>query len=253
MWGLYYNDSWLSPLKSRHKKGERVKIKYDPMDISLIHVYDCESNWYLPVPAVDQNYTNGLTLWQHKVIKREARLSAEDYVDIEQLSLAKDRIQKMVDKQFNAQSKSGSNVKAALWQNIDGKPGGRVEVSEPPPNEQAQGRNDFDDFTRFQPEGGAPFGESQPSPAEVLEIDGTQNASTGATPRSQVVELGITKSSSSQKPKRHRQHEGNDSDSALRAPTDLPTLSEHTNISFEDEDELDLTEFNSSYELPGRK
>jgi putative transposase len=254
MWGLYYNDPCLSPLKSRHKKGERIKIKYDPMDISLIHVYDCESNRYLPVPATDQNYTHGLTLWQHKVIKREARLSAEDYVDIEQLSLAKDRIQKMVDKQFNAQSKSSSNVKAALWQNIDGKPGGRVEVSEPPPNEQAQNRNNSDDFARFQPEGDAPLGASQQSPVDVLEIDGTSNtAIADATSQSQVIEPAIGKSSSSQKPQRHRQHQGNGYDTALLTPTDSPTLSEHTNISLEDEDELDLTEFNSSYELPGRK
>jgi hypothetical protein len=205
MWGLYYNDPCLSPLKSRHKKGERVKIKYDPMDTSLIHVYDCESNRYLPVPAADQNYTRGLTLWQHKVIKREARLSAEDYVDIEQLSLAKDRIQKMVDKQFNAQSKSSSNVKAALWQNIDGKPGGRVEVSEPPPNGQAQDRNNSDDFTRFQPEVDAPL-VSQPSPVDILEIDETKNtAIADATSHSQVVEPAINKSSS-QKEHRHRQH-----------------------------------------------
>lgn len=251
MWGLYYNDPCLSSLKSRHKKGERVKIKYDPMDISLLHVYDCESNRYLPVSAADQNYCRGLTLWQHKVIKREARLSAEDYVDSEQLSLAKDRIQKMVDKQFNAQSKSSSNVKAALWQNIDGKPGGRVEVSEPPPNELDQNRNDSDDFTRFQPEGDASLGGLQPSAEEVLEIDGTQNASIAdATSRSPVVEPAINKSSSQEE--RHHRHEASGSDRALRTPSDPPP-NEYPNLNLGDEDDLDSAEFDSSYDLPRRK
>jgi putative transposase len=77
---------------------------------------------------VDQDYTNGLSLWQHKVIKREARANVKDYVDIVDLCLAKDRIQKMVDEGFNAQSKSSSNVKAALWESV-GKVEGRIETS----------------------------------------------------------------------------------------------------------------------------
>jgi putative transposase len=108
LFGLYYNDPCLSALRGG-KKGEKFKVKYDPTDISLLHVYDSRSNRYLPVPAVDQDYTKGLTLWQHRVIKREARANVKDYVDIVDLCLAKDRIQKMVDEGFNAQSKSSSN------------------------------------------------------------------------------------------------------------------------------------------------
>jgi hypothetical protein len=131
---LYYNDSCLSSLRGSKKKGEKFKVKYDPTNISLIHVYDNKNNQYLPIPAVDQDYTNGLTLWQHKVIKREARANVEDYVDIVDLCLAKDRIQKMVDEGFNAKSKSSSNVKAALWETL-GKAQGRLETSTPEPVE----------------------------------------------------------------------------------------------------------------------
>ena len=69
LFGLYYNDPCLSALGGA-KKGEKFKVKYDPTDISLVHVYDNRTNRYLPVPAVDQDYTNGLSLWQHRVIKR---------------------------------------------------------------------------------------------------------------------------------------------------------------------------------------
>jgi len=136
LFGLYYNDSCLSSLRGSKKKGEKFKVKYDPTDISLIHVYDNKNNRYLPVPAVDQDYTNGLTLWQHKVIKREARANVEDYVDIVDLCLAKDRIQKMVDEGFNTHSKSSSNVKTALWETL-GKPQGRLETSPPTESEHS--------------------------------------------------------------------------------------------------------------------
>jgi putative transposase len=129
LFGLYYNDPCLSALRGG-KKGEKFKIKYDPTDISYIHVYDNRTNRYLLVPAVDQDYTKGLSLWQHRVIKREARANVKDYVDIVDLCLAKDRIQKMVDEGFNAQSKSSSNVKAALWESV-GKVQGRIETSSP--------------------------------------------------------------------------------------------------------------------------
>jgi putative transposase len=129
LFGLYYNDPCLTALRGG-KKGDKFKVKYDPTDISLVHVYDKKSNRYLPVPAVDQDYTKGLSLWQHRVIKREARANVKDYVDIVDLCLAKDRIQKMVDEGFNAQSKSNSNVKAALWESV-GKVQGRVETSCP--------------------------------------------------------------------------------------------------------------------------
>lgn len=128
IFGLYYNDPCLSSLRGSKKKGEKFKVKYDPTDISSIHLYDSRSNRYLLVPAVDQDYTNGLSLWQHKVIKREARANVKDYVNIVDLCLAKDRIQKMVDEEFNAHSKSSSNVKAALWE-TSGKAQGRVETS----------------------------------------------------------------------------------------------------------------------------
>ena len=56
------------------------------MEISVIHVYDDRTNSYVPIPAVDQEYTKGLSLWQHKIIKREARTMVKEYVDISSLS-----------------------------------------------------------------------------------------------------------------------------------------------------------------------
>src|ERR1044072_7482557 len=129
LFGLYYNDPCLTALRGG-KKGDKFKVKYDPTDISLVHVYDKKSNRYLPVPAVDQDYTKGLSLWQHRVIKREARANVKDYVDIVDLCLANDRIPKMVAEGFHAQRHTHSTLKAALWESV-GKVQGRVETSCP--------------------------------------------------------------------------------------------------------------------------
>jgi putative transposase len=253
MWGLYYNDPCLSPLKSRHKKGERIKIKYDPMDISLIHVYDYDSNRYLPVPATDENYTRDLTLWQHKVIKREARANAKDYVDAEELCLAKERIQKIVDKQLSSKSKSGSNVKAALWLNIDGKSGGRVEVSEPP-IAHGQDQIDLNKLMRFKPEAWASIVGSQPSAAGMLEIGGNEDAITSkATSRSQSIETNPHRSSSSRKTGRREPAEIKASHGTLRTPSTSLKPHEDLILTLDDENDLDSSEFDSSYDLPVRK
>ncbi|MFZ0748013.1 MAG: Mu transposase C-terminal domain-containing protein, partial [Pyrinomonadaceae bacterium] len=248
IWGLYYNHPSLSPLKSRHKKGNRVKIKYDPMDISLIHAYDSQTNSYLPVPAVDQDYTSGLTLWQHKVIKREARLTAEDYVDMEQLSLAKERIQKLVNSQFTGRSKSSSNVKAALWQDVDGTSSGRVEVSTQPRQEQNTQSQKNSKATRADSEIDSPT-ISKASKAKTIEIDGTQNpGENGATSGSNPIEPNGNKNKTArprhpQPPKQHDSHALNDSQ-------DMVNLDE---LDLVEESDLESDEFESDYNLPVRK
>jgi putative transposase len=117
LFGLYYNDDSLALLRTHAKKGEKFKIKYDPTDLSLIYVYDEHNNRYLAVPAVDQDYTKGLTLWQHNVIRRFARQQTDDYVDMVELCLAKDRIHEIVRESCGKNGKSAANVNTNLWLN----------------------------------------------------------------------------------------------------------------------------------------
>ena len=43
-------------------KGKPAKIKYHPADLSCLYVYDPFEQQYLRVPALDQEYTQGLSL-----------------------------------------------------------------------------------------------------------------------------------------------------------------------------------------------
>jgi putative transposase len=115
IFGLFYNDERLAPIRSALKEGEKVEVKYDPTEISMIHVRDEHNGRYIPVPAVDQEYTKGLSLWQHEVIKRHASKTADEYVDIVDLCLAKASIKEEVRKATKALSRRGTNVRFGRW------------------------------------------------------------------------------------------------------------------------------------------
>jgi putative transposase len=115
IFGLFYNCDRLIPIRGALKKGEKVKVKYDPMDISVIYVLDEHNGRYIVVPAVDQEYTRGLTLWQHEIIKRHASKLADEYVEIVDLCVAKASIKEEVRKANKSLRKKGTNVRLGRW------------------------------------------------------------------------------------------------------------------------------------------
>ena len=74
-----------------------VRIKYDPGNLHQIYILDPDTQEPIPIPAVDPlGYTENLSLWKHRVIRRYARkmMPAPDIYD---LADAKEHIQKIVD------------------------------------------------------------------------------------------------------------------------------------------------------------
>jgi putative transposase len=96
---LRYNSPELAALKLNMKKGEKAPLKYDPQDISVIYVYDRVEDRTIDVPALNQEYTRKLTIWQHHVIRKYARRIVQDCVDIEALCRAKEKIQQIVERE----------------------------------------------------------------------------------------------------------------------------------------------------------
>lgn len=126
--GLYYNSPELAKLRSNYEKEdlrrksgkqqrEKANIKYDPTDLSKIYVFDPNDNQFITVQAVNQEYTKGLTLWQHKVIKNLAAIEAEK-VDIIALALAKDKIQEIVEREWQKSCKGKTRKSMARWLGI---------------------------------------------------------------------------------------------------------------------------------------
>ena len=115
---LRYNCDELITLRTR-LKGQPTKIKYHPADLSCLYVYDSFEQQYIRVPALDQAYTQGLSLWKHRVI-RQAVLTEQNQVDIVALGKAKRKIQQMVEvgRQRKRQS---TRSRIARWETA-GKP-----------------------------------------------------------------------------------------------------------------------------------
>ena len=113
--GLYYNSEKLANFRRTLDSGQKVKFKIDPTDISLVRVFTPFESF--SVPAVNQEYTRSLSLWQHNVIRRLAREEAKS-VDIEALHAAKRKINEIVEREFILTKKTKTRTKMARWLGI---------------------------------------------------------------------------------------------------------------------------------------
>ena len=117
LFGLIYNSSKLAHLRSILPPSSQTKIKYNPTDLSVVYVFDQTTHQFIEVPALNQEYTQGLTLWQHKVVKKLACQEAEK-VDIVALALAKEKIQKIVEQEWKKTKKGKTRQSMARWLGI---------------------------------------------------------------------------------------------------------------------------------------
>jgi putative transposase len=120
---LRYNSPELALLRTRLKR-DKAKIKYHPADLSRVHVYDPFEKRYLEVPALDQEYTQGLSLWKHRIIRRAAR-AEYGAMDLAALGRAKRRIQEIVTA-GRSRKRQSTRSRIARWE-TGGQPTRRVE------------------------------------------------------------------------------------------------------------------------------
>lgn len=103
--GLIYKGEGLNAIRSRYLGPEggmtkKVKIKVDTEDLSVIHVLDEIRGEYIKAFAEDQEYTKGLTHFQHEVFRKRAAEQAEDYVKPEDLREARRYITRLIREEF---------------------------------------------------------------------------------------------------------------------------------------------------------
>jgi putative transposase len=116
---LRYQSPVLARLRSALPEGTRVRVKYDPSDLSALYVFDStDGGEWLRVPAVDTDYTHGLSLWKHRVI-RSYVLRHKQEVDIYALAAAKQHIQEIVVREFAQTRKSRGRKTAARFLDVE--------------------------------------------------------------------------------------------------------------------------------------
>jgi putative transposase len=114
---LWYQDTRLSKLRDI-LKGEPVYFKYNAGDISRIWVMVPGQKRYLEVLAADQDYTSGLSLWKHRVIKRFVREEMERDIDRVALIQAKEELYQLIHKEFRWGKKLGGRKRGARFLDI---------------------------------------------------------------------------------------------------------------------------------------
>lgn len=100
--GLFYNSPDLVELRNKHAEKLDVDIRVDRGDLGSIVVLTPDKSDYFKVPALDAEYAVGLTLWQHKVIKRFAREQLKKFNNSGWRE-AKLKLAELIDEQFHRQ------------------------------------------------------------------------------------------------------------------------------------------------------
>jgi putative transposase len=114
--GLKYNGPELGELRRRIGPAAKVELTFDPGDLGHIHVFDPLEATYIHVPAVDQAYARGLSLWQHRVIRRFAQCRLNARTDLVALAQAKAEIRALVERDFNRKSSRGRKRQARFME-----------------------------------------------------------------------------------------------------------------------------------------
>jgi putative transposase len=115
--GLKYNGPELGELRRRMGPGVKVELTFDPGDLGHINVFNPTKGTYVWVPAVDQAYARGLSLWQHRVIRRYAQGQLNARTDVVALGQAKAEIRALVERDFNRKSTRGRKRHARFMEN----------------------------------------------------------------------------------------------------------------------------------------
>jgi len=126
--GLKYNGEDLGALRRRLSAGTKVELTFDPADLGHINVLDPQNGTYIRTPALDQAYAKGLSLWQHKVIRRFAQRGLNTRTDIVALAQAKAEIRALVERDFNRKSTHGRKRHARFLDAHTGESAPSVEV-----------------------------------------------------------------------------------------------------------------------------
>jgi putative transposase len=126
--GLKYNGPELGALRRRQGARIKVELTFDPGDLGHINVLDSEKGEYFSVPAVDQAYAKGLSLWQHRVIRRFAQRQLNARTDIVALAQAKAEIRALVERDFNRKSMQGRKRHARFLEDHTNKTVSQVSI-----------------------------------------------------------------------------------------------------------------------------
>lgn len=119
---LFYNGDVLSEVRRREGKN-KVTVRRDEEDLGRIWVLDRFNNRYIEVPCTDLTYAQGLSAWQHKVIRARLTRQGKSEFNVSDLARAKADIQRIVENAMSAHGGTKRTLagmkKAARWKEME--------------------------------------------------------------------------------------------------------------------------------------
>lgn len=103
--GLFYNSTELNVAWRKHENRGSALIRFDPDDIGFVYFKDQSTGEFLQVPCTDPNYANGLSLFQHKYIRKYAKQVLRASLDTKLLLKARGEIQRTIEKALQRKKK----------------------------------------------------------------------------------------------------------------------------------------------------
>ncbi len=114
---LLYNSPELIQLRRQYGEGLTVEIRVDESDIGHLYVILKGHQGYIEVPALNQAYASGLTLWLHNICRSFAKQHYKK-VDVYSYALAKTEIREIVENELKLKRKK-SNAKVARYKDTN--------------------------------------------------------------------------------------------------------------------------------------
>jgi len=98
--GLFYNSPELTEWRRGEGASLDVEIRVDESDIGAIHVLSPKTSRAYLVPALNQSYAAGISLWQHKTIKHWQAQYSDPDKSLPGLLQAKETIGRLIQEDF---------------------------------------------------------------------------------------------------------------------------------------------------------
>jgi putative transposase len=103
--GQFYNSPELTELRRREGANLAVEIRIDESDIGSLYVLSPKTSMAYFVPALDQDYAAGISLWQHKVIRNYQRQHSDIDPGVKGWLQAKGEIASLIDESLSLKRK----------------------------------------------------------------------------------------------------------------------------------------------------
>lgn len=105
---LLYNSLELMQLRRQYGEELKVEIRVDESDVGHIYVILKDHQGYIEVPALNQEYASGLTLWLHQVCRSYAKKNFKK-ADMYSYALAKTEIREIVESELKLKRKKSNS------------------------------------------------------------------------------------------------------------------------------------------------